>query len=78
VSTDLSPENEQYLEHAVSVGMFHDRGEALDKAVELLRRREELVRDVNVGIEQLEQGEGRAFDVAEIKKAVRSRLKNVQ
>ncbi len=45
MSSSLSPENE------------HGR-EALDKAVELLRRREQLVRDVDEHIEQLERGEG--------------------
>ena len=74
MSTNLSPENEQFLEHAVSVGMYHDRGEALDRAVELLRRRDELIRDVNEGIEQLERGEGVPLDIAEIKAAVRDRL----
>jgi hypothetical protein len=74
VSTNLSPENEQFLEHAVSVGMYHDLGEALDKAVELLRRRDELVRDVNAGIEQLERGERLSFDVTDIKRAVRNGL----
>lgn len=70
----LSPENEQFLERAVSVGMYHDRSEALDKAVELLRQREQLIRDVNVGIEQLERGEGMPLDIKEIKAAVRARL----
>ena len=74
MSTNLSPENEQFLEHAVSVGAYHDRGEALDRAVELLRRRDELIRDVNEGIEQLERGEGVPLDIAEIKAAVRDRL----
>ena len=74
MSSHLSPENEQFLEHAVAVGMYHDRSEALDQAVELLRRREQLVRDVNDGIEQLERGEGVPLDIEEIKTAVRSRL----
>jgi Arc/MetJ-type ribon-helix-helix transcriptional regulator len=75
MSSNLSPENEQFIENAVSVGMYHDRAEALDRAVELLRRREQLVCDVNEGIEQLERGEGVALDIAAIKTAVRNRLK---
>jgi Arc/MetJ-type ribon-helix-helix transcriptional regulator len=74
VSSNLSPENEQFLERAVSVGMYHDRDEALDRAVELLRRREQLIRDVNVGIEQLERGEGVPLNIEGIKSAVRGRL----
>jgi antitoxin ParD1/3/4 len=74
VSTNLSPENEQFLERAVSVGMYHDRSEALDRAVELLRRREELIRDVNQGVEQLERGEGIPLNIEAIKATVRERL----
>ena len=39
MSSSLSPENERFLDHAVSTGMYHDRGEALDRAVELPKRR---------------------------------------
>ena len=67
MSTQLSPENEQYLQNAVSMGLYHDRGEALDKAVELLKRRESLIHEVNRGIEKLERGEGVPFDIEEIK-----------
>ena len=74
MSSDLSPENEQFLDRAVSVGMYHDRIEALDRAVELLRRREQLIRDVNKGIEQLERGEGIPLDIEEIKAFVRDKL----
>lgn len=78
MSRDLSPENEQFLQRAVSVGMYHDRDEALDRAVELLRRRERLIRDVNKGIEQLERGEGVPFDMEKIDAAVRMRLEGAQ
>jgi len=74
MSSQLSPENERFLEHAVSVGMYHDRDEALDRAVEVLRRREQLIRDVNRGIEQLERGEGVPLDIEKIQAAVESRL----
>jgi antitoxin ParD1/3/4 len=73
MNANLSPENEQFLDHAVLVGMYHDRDEALDQAVELLRRREQLIRDVNVGIDQLERGEGRPLDIDKIKAIVHSR-----
>jgi Arc/MetJ-type ribon-helix-helix transcriptional regulator len=78
MSSNLSPENEQFLEHAVSVGMYHDRDEALDRAVELLRRRERLIRDVNQGIEQLERGEGVSFDIEKLEAAVQMRLERTQ
>lgn len=71
MSSNLSPDNERYLEHAVATGMYHDRGKALDSAVELLRRRGQLIRDVNKGIEQLERGAGRPLDIEKVKAAVR-------
>ena len=50
------------------------RGEAVDKAVELLRRREQLIRDVDEGIEQLERGEGVPLDIEAVKAEVRRRF----
>jgi Arc/MetJ-type ribon-helix-helix transcriptional regulator len=58
MSTDLSPQNEQFIEHAVAQGVFHDRVEALDEAVELLRRRQELLDHIDQGTRQLRGGEG--------------------
>ena len=58
MSTDLSPRNEQFIEHAVARGVFHDRTEALDEAVELLRRRQELLEHIDEGTRQLRAGEG--------------------
>jgi Arc/MetJ-type ribon-helix-helix transcriptional regulator len=76
MSTDfsLSPDNEQFVRKLVLGGMYHDRAEVLDRAVELLRRREQLVCDVNEGIAQLERGEGMPLDMEAIKAAVRQRL----
>ena len=74
MNSQLSPENERFLEHAISVGIFHDRDEALDRAVAVLRRREELVGDVNKGIEQLERGEGVPLDIEKIQATVESRF----
>jgi Arc/MetJ-type ribon-helix-helix transcriptional regulator len=74
MSTQPSPENERYLQNAISTGLFHDRGEALDKAVELLKKRELLIHDVNCGIEQLERGEGIPFDVEAIKAEIHAKF----
>jgi Arc/MetJ-type ribon-helix-helix transcriptional regulator len=71
----LSSENERFIEQAVSVGLYQNRDEALDHAVELLRCRQQLIRDVDEGIAQLERGEGVPLDIADIKTAVRERLK---
>ena len=47
-------------------------GEAINTAIELLKRRTALIRDVNAGIEQLEQGLGKPFDVEAIMSAVKA------
>jgi len=73
MSSNLSPENDRYVDYSVATGMYHDRGEALDSAVELLRR-EQLIRDVNEGIEQLQRGEGRPLDIEKVKAAVRREI----
>jgi hypothetical protein len=39
-----------------SAGVYCDREEALDDAVNLLRRRKKLIEDVNHGIEQIGRG----------------------
>jgi antitoxin ParD1/3/4 len=74
MGTTLSPKNEQYIDKVVSMGLFRDRNEALNKAVELLKRREALIRDVNLGIEQLERSEGVPFDIEKIKADFHNRL----
>lgn len=70
----LSPENEQFLDRAVSAGMYDDREAAIEEAVSLLRRREKLIEDVNRGIEQIERGETFPFDLTELKSALQQRL----
>jgi Arc/MetJ-type ribon-helix-helix transcriptional regulator len=74
MSHRLSPENEQFLDLAVSAGTFHDREAAIDEAVNLLRRREKLIQDVNHGIEQINRGETVPFDLTEMKAALQRRL----
>ena len=54
----LSPENEQFIEHVIARGVFPDRAEALDQAVELLRHRQELLDHSDEGTRQLRSGEG--------------------
>jgi len=61
MNAGLSPENENYIDQAVANGLFQDGGQALNSAIELLKRRERLIRDVNSGIDQLERGLGEPF-----------------
>jgi Arc/MetJ-type ribon-helix-helix transcriptional regulator len=74
MSTDISPQNEQYLQEAIARGSFQSRGQALDVAIELLRRREAIIREVKVGIDELERGEGRPLDITKMKAEIRQTL----
>jgi len=76
MSSGLSPENEQFLDRAVSAGVYHDRDEALDDAVNLLRCREKLIEDVNRGIEEIDRGDTVPFDLSEMKAALRQHLQS--
>ena len=62
MSTDVSPENEQYIASVVARGDFRDRSEVLNTGVELLRRRNDLVADVEAGTRQLENGDYHDYD----------------
>jgi Arc/MetJ-type ribon-helix-helix transcriptional regulator len=53
----LSPANEEFLDRAVARGVYRDRGEALDQAVDLLRRREELSQKLQEGVDALDRGD---------------------
>ena len=50
MSVDLSPENEQFIDLVVAQGTYSDRKQALDEAVQLLRRRERLRNEINEGL----------------------------
>ncbi len=51
MSTNICPENEQFIEHELELGRYQNRGELLDDAVRLLKRRRELQRDIQAGID---------------------------
>lgn len=55
---EISPENEEYIRQMVANGEYRTQGQVLDEALELLKRRDLLRREVNAGVEQLERGEG--------------------
>ncbi|NQU26177.1 MAG: hypothetical protein HQ567_33235 [Candidatus Nealsonbacteria bacterium] len=62
MSSGLSPDNEQFIQQAVELGTFHSREEALDQAVELLRKRAALLRHIDEGTRQLREGEYTDYD----------------
>jgi len=78
MSAGISPQNEQFLQDAVARGTFGSREQALDAAVDMLREREEVIREVRKGVEELERGEGRPLDIEAVKADVRRRLQERQ
>jgi len=54
---EISAQNELYLQRLVAQGLYRDQAEAMDEAVELLKRRDRLRSDVRAGIEQADRGE---------------------
>jgi Arc/MetJ-type ribon-helix-helix transcriptional regulator len=64
MSTDLSPQYEQFIEEAVKNGLFRDRRHALEEAVRLLRRRAELLEHIDEGTRQLRTGQFQEVDEA--------------
>lgn len=62
MSTNLSAENEQYIASVIARGDFHSRSEVLNTGIELLRRRDDFVADIEAGSLQLESGEYHEYD----------------
>ena len=57
MSAEISAENERYLQEVVDRGVYRDRAAAMDEAVELLKRRDQLRSDVRSGIAQADRGD---------------------
>jgi Arc/MetJ-type ribon-helix-helix transcriptional regulator len=57
MSLQISRENEQIIHDAISSGGYHSPDEVLTAALRLLRRKQQLVRDVKTGVDQLSRGE---------------------
>ena len=49
MASEVSPENEQFIQHELESGTYQNRAELLDDAVRLLKRRRELQRDIQAG-----------------------------
>jgi Arc/MetJ-type ribon-helix-helix transcriptional regulator len=63
MSSDLSPSSEAFLHEAVARGCFPSRSDALEAAVELLRR-QQIIDKLAEGRRQLDEGEYVEFDEA--------------
>ena len=64
MSTEISLENERFIERQLARGLFRDRGEMLDAGIELLRMRDELLGRIDRGRDQLDAGEFTEYDDA--------------
>ena len=62
MSTDLSPENEKFIEAKVAQGAYGSREEALDAGVEMLRKHGQLVDRLTESRRQLDAGESTDYD----------------
>lgn len=62
MASHVSASNESFIADALARGLYKDRQEVLDSALELLRRKQELLDRIDLGIKQLEDGEYRKFD----------------
>lgn len=74
MSGNISPENEQFIQHVVETGVYHSREEVLDEALLLLRRQEDLRREVNLGIEQIQRGDYAPLDMEAVKVKLDQRI----
>lgn len=62
MSSELSPENETYIQGKIASGFFSSREDAVDAGIELLRKRDELIEQVREGRRQLDEGEFIEYD----------------
>lgn len=66
--SQLSPENEAFLAGLLARQEFVNREAALDEAVRLLRRRQEIADAVASGVEQLDAGQIHVYDPGDLEK----------
>jgi antitoxin ParD1/3/4 len=62
MNVDIPADLGAFVQQLIDDGVVASQQEALTEGLRLLRGREQLRRDVNLGIEQLDRGEGRDGD----------------
>ena len=58
----ITPELEALVQEILAEGVFQDESEVLHEALRLLQKRQQLLRDVNAGVAQLDQGRFSEYD----------------
>lgn len=51
MNSNLSPENEQFVQYELEIGTYKNREELVDDAVRLLKQRRDLQREIQAGID---------------------------
>jgi len=82
VAITLRDEDESFVQNAVKSGSYLTQSEVVATALELLRtreelrriRREQLKKEIQIGIDQLDRGETVEFTAADIMREGRARL----
>lgn len=62
MSSELSSDNEMFIQQQVALGAYPDRDSAIDAGVELLRRRKRLMDRLAESRRQLDEGEYEEYD----------------
>ena len=60
--TDLSQDNERFIENQIANGSYGDRAEVLNDAVALLKQRQLILARIDEGTRQLRDGEYTDYD----------------
>lgn len=79
MNVSLTPEQETYLKQKVSTGGYHSVSEVVREALRLLETQDAVAEaklnalrsDLQQGIDSLDRGEGRPFNVAALKATAR-------
>jgi putative addiction module CopG family antidote len=58
----IPAEFQEFVDDIIRSGSFHSEAEVVSEALRLLRKREQLRREVHAGIEQLDRGEYTEYD----------------
>ena len=74
MANNLTPESDRYIKQAVANGMYQSEEQALEQAVELLKKRDQLRADVAAGIRQADCGELLPADLVFERLEARARL----
>ena len=84
MNVSLTPELEKLVSERVRSGMYSSASEVVREALRLLtehegvrrQKLEELRKEIQIGLDQIERGEGRPLDIVKMKSRLRKRLRD--